>query len=146
MKKWKWKWKSLSRVRFFETPMDYNLPGSLVHGILQARILEWVAFPFSRGSFQPWDRTQVSHIIGRFFTIRATRKLKDTGTRGTGRKTEKTWKQAGSEMVPEAGSRARTHQVSMQGRSGKRWLNRVEMSSIMFQILYVSSEACFQLA
>ena len=39
-----------------------------VHGILQARILEWVAFSFSRGSFQPGDRSQVSHIAGRFFT------------------------------------------------------------------------------
>ena len=39
-----------------------------VHGILQARILEWVAFPFSRGSSQPRDRTQVSHIAGGFFT------------------------------------------------------------------------------
>ena len=37
--------------------------------ILQARILEWVAFPFSRGSFQPRDPTQVSHVAGRFFTI-----------------------------------------------------------------------------
>ena len=44
-------------------PMDYT-----VHGILQARILEWVAFPFSRGSFQPRDQTQVSHIADRFFT------------------------------------------------------------------------------
>ena len=44
-------------------PMDCT-----VRGILQARILEWVAFPFSRGSFQPRDRTQVSHIAGRFFT------------------------------------------------------------------------------
>ena len=43
--------------------MDYT-----VHGILQARILEWVAFLFSRGSFQPRDRTQVSCIAGRFFT------------------------------------------------------------------------------
>ena len=39
-----------------------------VHGILQARILEWVAFPFSRGSPQPRDRTKVSCIAGRFFT------------------------------------------------------------------------------
>ena len=44
-------------------PMDYT-----VHGILQARILEWVAFPFSRGSSQPRDRTQFSHIAGGFFT------------------------------------------------------------------------------
>ena len=43
--------------------MDYT-----VHGILQARILEWVAVPFSRGSSQPRDQTQVSHIAGGFFT------------------------------------------------------------------------------
>ena len=40
----------------------------IVHGILQARIMEWVAFPFSRGSYQPRDRTQASHIAGGFFT------------------------------------------------------------------------------
>ena len=44
-------------------PMDYR-----VHGILQARILEWVAFPFSNGSSQPRDQTQVSYIAGGFFT------------------------------------------------------------------------------
>ncbi|CAI9170332.1 unnamed protein product [Rangifer tarandus platyrhynchus] len=54
--------KSLSRVRLCD-PTDYT-----VQGILQARILEWVAFPFSRGSSQPWDRTQVSCIAGGFFT------------------------------------------------------------------------------
>ena len=46
----------------------------IVHGILQAKILEWVSLPFSRGSSQPRDRTQVSHIAGRFFTSWATRK------------------------------------------------------------------------
>ena len=50
-----------------------------VHGILQARILEWVAFPFSRGSSQPRDRTQVSCMAGGFFTSWATkRKPKNT--------------------------------------------------------------------
>ena len=44
-----------------------------IHGILQAKILEWVAFPFSWGSSQPRDRTQVSHIPGGFFTRLATR-------------------------------------------------------------------------
>ena len=43
-------------------PTLCDLPGSFVHGILQARILEWVAIPFSRGSSQPRDQTQVSHI------------------------------------------------------------------------------------
>ena len=50
-------------------PMDYPW-------ILQARILEWVAFPFSRGFSQPRDRTQVSHIAGGFFTNWATREAK----------------------------------------------------------------------
>ena len=49
-------------------PMDGSLPGSSVHGILQARILEWVAMPFSRGSSRPRDWTWVSCIAGRFFT------------------------------------------------------------------------------
>jgi len=53
-------------------PMDCSPPGSSVHGILQARILEWVAMPSSRGSSQPKDRTQVSRIVGGFFTIWAT--------------------------------------------------------------------------
>ena len=47
--------------------------------ILQARILEWVAFPFSRGSSQPRDQTQVSHIAGRFFTAEPQGKPKKTG-------------------------------------------------------------------
>ena len=50
-------------------PMDYSQPGFSDHGILQARILEWVAILFSRGSSQPRDRTQVSYIIGRYFAI-----------------------------------------------------------------------------
>ena len=53
--------------------MDGSLPGSSVHGILQARILGWVAIPFSRRSSGPRDWTWVSCIAGRFFTIWATR-------------------------------------------------------------------------
>ena len=48
--------------------MDCKLPGSSVHGISQARVLEWVAIPFSRGSSRPRDQTQLSCIAGRFFT------------------------------------------------------------------------------
>ena len=54
-------------------PMDYSPLGSSVHGILQARILEWVAIPFSRESDRPRDWTQVSRIAGRLFTDWATR-------------------------------------------------------------------------
>ena len=53
-------------------PMDCSLPGSSIHGILQARILEWVAISFSSGSSWPRDRTQVSRIAGRCFNLWAT--------------------------------------------------------------------------
>ena len=59
-------------------PVDYSLPGSFVHWILQARILEWVAILLCRGSSQPKDRTQVSHIAVRFFTIWATREIQES--------------------------------------------------------------------
>ena len=55
-------------------PLDYT-----VHGTLQARILKWVAIPFSRGSSQPRDQTQVSRIAGGFFTSWAIGKPKNTG-------------------------------------------------------------------
>ena len=93
---WQWKWKSLNHVQLFATPWTiqsmefsrltqnsvnytyyfvHHIPSTyIVHGILQARILEWVAFPFFRGSSQPRDQTQVSHISGRFFTSWATGK------------------------------------------------------------------------
>ena len=64
-----WKWKSLSCVWLLD-PMDWNS-----HGILQVRILESVAFPFSRGSSQPRDQTQVSCTAGRFFNSWATREV-----------------------------------------------------------------------
>ena len=54
-------------------PMDCSIPGSSVHRIFQARVLEWVAISFSRESSQPSDQTQVSCIVGRRFTIWATR-------------------------------------------------------------------------
>ena len=59
----------------YHDPIDYT-----VHGILQARILEWVAIPFSRGSSQPRDQTQVSHTTGRFLTVLATRSPKKCWT------------------------------------------------------------------
>ena len=68
----KWKW------RCYHSGVSNSLwphgtvcspPGSSVHGILQARMLEWVAIPFSRESSRPRDLTWVSHIAGRFFTV-----------------------------------------------------------------------------
>ena len=60
-------------------PMDCNLPGSSIHGIFQARVLEWVAISFSRGSSRSRDQTRVSHIVGRSFTIWATREVMVAG-------------------------------------------------------------------
>ena len=50
-------------------PMDSSLPGSTIHGTFQARILDWTAISFSRGSSQPRDRTQVSYIADKRFTV-----------------------------------------------------------------------------
>ena len=61
-------------------PMDCSPPGSSVFGILQARMLEWVAIPFFRGSSRPKDWTWVSYIAGRFFTIWATGEALFKGT------------------------------------------------------------------
>ena len=65
-------WKSLGRGWRYD-PMDCGPPGSSVQGILQARVLEWIAIPFFRGSFQPRDHAQVSCTADRFFTVWAAR-------------------------------------------------------------------------
>ena len=54
-----------------------SLRPHIVYGILQAKILEWIAFRFSRGSSRPMDLTQVSCIVGRFFTSWATREAQE---------------------------------------------------------------------
>ena len=67
----------MSQLLTLWDPTDCSLPGSSVHGILQVRRLEWVAVPFSRGSSQPRDQTQISHIAGGFFTVQATRQAQE---------------------------------------------------------------------
>ena len=69
---------SLSHIQLFSTSWTVACQEPLFMGIFQARILEWVAMPSFRGSSQPRNRTQVSHISGRFFTIWATREAKNT--------------------------------------------------------------------
>ena len=66
--------KSLQSCLTLCNPSDCSPPGFSVHGILQARTLEWIVIPFSRGTSQPRDQTLVSCITGRFFTIWATGK------------------------------------------------------------------------
>ena len=71
---WRWKWSEITHsCPTLYNPMDCSPPGSSIHGIFEARILEWVAISFSRGSSQTGDRTWVSRIAGRCFTIWATR-------------------------------------------------------------------------
>ena len=62
--------------------MDGSLPGSSVHGIFQARVLEWIAISFSRGSSQPRDKTRVSHIVDRRLTVWATDRFSYIGNLG----------------------------------------------------------------
>ena len=85
------KWKVAQSCLTLCNPMGCSLPGSSVHGTLQARILQWVAIAFSRGSSQPRDRAQVLHITGRFFTIWPTRETPKVEKPG--------WKLSG--LIPE---------------------------------------------
>ena len=77
--------KKLSEVKVAQScltlcnPMGYSPPGSSVHEIFQARVLEWVAIPFSRGSSWPRDWIWISGIAGRYFTSWATRGLPPAG-------------------------------------------------------------------
>ena len=61
-------------------PMDCSLPGTSIHGIFQARVLEWVAISFSRGSSLHRDRTQLFHIVGRCFDLLSHNKRGQTGS------------------------------------------------------------------
>ena len=71
----KWNWSEITQSHLtLCDPMDCSLLGSSIHGIFQARLLEWVAISFSRSS-QPRDWTQVSHTVGRCFTVWATREV-----------------------------------------------------------------------
>ena len=89
---------------------DCSLPGSSVHEILQARILEWVSMPFSRRSSQPRDRTYVTCFTGRFFTIWAARETHfTTANMGEVHRLRRTMQKRGQEELPLA-----------QGQGGSR--------------------------
>ena len=70
--------KSLQSCPTLREPVDCSLPGSSVHGIFQAIVLEWIAISHSKGSSQPRDRTRVSCIVDRRFTAWATREIPHT--------------------------------------------------------------------
>ena len=84
----KWKVKESEVIQLCLTLCDSmacSLVGSSVHGILQERILEWFAIAFSRGSSQPRDRTWVSHIAGRQFTLMASKMAESQGLQADSR-------------------------------------------------------------
>ena len=95
-------------------PRDCNLQRSSVHGIFQAKLLEWVAISFSRGSSQPRDQTWVSHIVGRCFTIWATKRRRAE----TKRKRE---------FNPEAWVKETSNTISFKKKIMKRQRNTTPM-------------------
>ena len=94
-------WSDLASCLTFCHPMDYSPPGSSVHGILPARILEWVAMPPSRGSSQEGDRTCVSRLAGAFLTTEPPGKAPHALWEPKGRANmvpwEETWNEGNSE-------------------------------------------------
>ena len=108
-------------------PVDY-----IVHGILQARILERVAFPFSRGSSQPWDQTQVSRIAGGFLLAEPQGKPKNTGVGSL------------SLLQEISRSRNRTGVCCIAGRLSMAGVNRhLSIEAGEKVKVYDSSEKCF---
>ena len=106
-----WKWSEVKLCPTLCDPMDCSLLGSSIHGIFQARVLEWVAIYFSRGSSWPRDGTCVSRIVGRHFTVWATREA-----RGAGR-------------ILKSG-----------GRRGNPEINHLYVESLIWYHLYVESK------
>ena len=104
---------SLSVMSDSLQPVNCSPPGPSVHGILQARILEWVTISFSRGSSWPRDRTQVSHIVGRCFNLCTTRELQIQvlTSKISGEERMPGWKKKGKE-AGEGGKRGGLPDVS----------------------------------
>ena len=92
--------------------MDCSLPGFSIHEIFQARVQEWVAISFSRGYSQLRDRTQVSHIAGKFFTTWATRKVQRIQS-------------IGQKVLPDLGRRMNTVRELQQ----RVWIHKKRTSS-----------------
>ena len=120
------KWKSLSLVRLLSDSMDYIF--------LQARILEWVAFPFSRGSSQPRDWTHVSRIAGRFFTTWAIREGDDKGwTDWMSSPTQRTWVWANSSSWWRTGKSGVLQSMRLQ-RIRHKWATEEHKKTVPLQV------------
>ena len=104
-------------------PMDYNRLGSSVHEVVQARILEWVATPSSRVSPWPKDRTWVSCISGRFFTMEVPRKIFFKEWKKIGKERNAWWLKKKRKKVVFEADPSRLFSESCQGQvaAGKWW-------------------------
>ena len=102
-------------------PKDCNPPGSSVHVILQARILEWVAMPFSRGSSQPRDQTQVSCIAGGFFTIWVTREALPQPGKPSAKPAPKSSRETGRDSVEVQGNNGASASGTLSGSGWSIW-------------------------
>ena len=106
-------------------PVDCRPPSPSIHGILQARILEWVAISFSRVSSQPRDRTQVSHVAGRRFNLCTTRealKYKNTVSQKTSYRDTELQIQVLTSKISKGGKEARLKEGGGgRRRGGKGW-------------------------
>ena len=103
--------------------MDCRPPSPSIHGILQARILEWVAISFSRVSSQPRDRTQVSHVAGRRFNLCTTRealKYKNTVSQKTSYRDTELQIQVLTSKISKGGKEARLKEGGGGGRRGRK--------------------------
>ena len=102
-------------------PVSYSLPGSSIYGLLQARILQWVAILFSIGASWPRDRTQVSHIVGRFFALWVTRGAHQTQNNTLSTCTS-TVARRGRILTAATSQRKRVSWERMLGAKGVSWL------------------------
>ena len=123
-------------------PMDCSLPAPLSMGVLQARILEWVAMLFPRGYSQPRDRTQVSHIAGRFSPAEPPGKPKNTGVGSLSllQGIFLTWELNQSLLH----CRWILYQLSHQGSPNVFWHNFIFQSSPVLILLHIHMHVCAQ--
>ena len=120
LEKWKWKW-SRSVLSNSLWPVDCSPPSSSIHRILQARILKWVAIPFSRACPRHNDRTQVFHIAGSRFNLCATRealKYKNTVSQKTSYRDTELQIQVLTSKISKGGKEARLKEEGGGGRRG----------------------------
>ena len=111
-------------------PMDCSLPCSSVHGIFQARVLEWVAISFSRGPSRPRDWTQVSLIVGRHFTVWATREV--CKWRGTKESLDESERGEWKSWLKTQHSKNKDHGIRSHHLIANRWGNNGSSDRLHF--------------